>query len=305
MKDQIKLATSALVTSLIFIAELLGGIFFNSLSLLSDSFHVIIDISALLMSLLALKFALKEKHGEDFTFGYHRIEVFAAIINAFILGITVYIIIQEAISRFLYPVPIEVIPTIIIAIIGISANLVSMFILRAPHSHHEDVNIKSAFYHVIGDTLASVGVIVGTTIILFTNFYWIDTVIALLIAGILMISIYRILRSSLGILMQKSSIKISEFRDMLYEIEDIEAIHDLHFWFLCSHIGIFTAHVCTTKEKIDDFSKISNQIKEKLDEKFKSLNIHVTIQFEKMGEHCTCDLSHRDSLTCPLDEHEH
>ncbi|MBD3229747.1 MAG: cation diffusion facilitator family transporter [Candidatus Lokiarchaeota archaeon] len=304
MKDQAKLAASAIITFLIFFIELFGGIFFNSLSLLSDSFHVLIDVTALLVSLIALKIALRDSCGKKYTYGYHRLEVFAAIINAAILSIAIFTIVQEAINRFFFQEPIDVIPTLIASIIGITANILAILILRNPHSHHEDVNVKSAFYHVIGDTLASVGVIIGTLIIFFTNFYWIDPIIALLIAGILTFSVFRILRSSLRILMQGSPIDIRKIENLFLEIEEIVGIHDLHFWKLCSNISILTAHVCTTKTTLEEFSLILDRIKMKLKKKYEHENIYPTIQFEKPGGECNCKLEHKEDFTCtPRDKH--
>lgn len=302
MNDQAKLAISATITFSIFFIELFGGIFFNSLSLLSDSFHVLVDVTALLISLIALKIALRDSCGKQYTYGYHRLEIFVALINAIILSIAVYTIVQEAINRFLFQEPIDIIPTLIASVIGMTANIFSIFILRTPHSHHEDVNIKSAFYHVIGDTLASVGVIIGTLIIFFTKFYWIDPIIALIIAGILSLSIFRILRSSLRILMQVSKLDIEKIKQIFLEIEEIIGVHDLHFWNLCSNISILTAHICTYKTNIDEFSLILDKIKKKLKEKYQHENIYPTIQFEKPGAECYCKLEHKEDLTCILRE---
>ncbi|MHA1271648.1 MAG: cation diffusion facilitator family transporter [Candidatus Helarchaeota archaeon] len=304
MRDQTKLAISSMVTASIFLLELISGLLFNSLSLISDSFHVLIDITALLISLIAIKMATKEGCGDNYTYGYHRLEILAAIINAEILGVAVYIIFKEAINRFILQESIEAIPTLIAATIGISANIISIFILRTPHSHHEDINIKSAFYHVIGDTLASVGVIVGTTIIFYTNFYWIDPIIALIIAGILIISIIRIFIKSLRILMQASEIDISRLKKIFLDNDTIVGVHDLHFWHLCSNISILTAHICTNKENINDFSAIIADLKKKIDQEFPNQNIYLTLQFEKPENHCSCTLTHKSNdNVCKLHDH--
>lgn len=302
MKLSERLLLAALITSSIFLAELIGGILFGSLSLIADSFHVILDVAALLFSFGALRLALRDSNNE-YTYGYHRLEIFAALINGILLSLAIIYIIFEAITRLMNPIAIDSLNTLIIAIIGIGANIISIRLLR--HQHEHDINVKSAYLHVLGDTLASIAVITGTLFIFFWKLYWIDPLIAFIIVGILIQGTYRVLKSSIFTLMQKSPTNTQEVKDWLSKHPKVKDVHDLHIWQLCSNIIVLTTHMVVESCELSEACELREKLQAGLDEKFHIQ--HSTIQFELDCSKCACDLCHkehhhREDLICPIDE---
>jgi len=200
--------------------------------------------------------------------------------------------------------PVVVIPinTLIIAGIGIIANIISLRLLG--HQHEHDINVKSAYLHILGDTLASVAVIVGTLFILFWNVYWVDPLVALIIVGILTQGTYRILKESVSTLMQKSPIDTIKVKQWLSEQPKTKDIHDLHIWRLCSNIIVLTCHMVIESCELSEVCELRETIQADLMEKFEIQ--HSTIQFELECTQCACDLCHkehhhREDFTCPID----
>lgn len=301
MKITQRLLLAAIFTSTIFLAELIGGILFGSLSLVADSFHVILDVAALLFSFAALRLALRESNNE-YTFGYHRLEVFAALTNGILLTLTIVFIISEAADRLMNPVTMIPLNILIIAIIGLGANLFSIKLLG--HQHEHDINVKSAYLHVLGDTLASIAVIVGTLVIIGWKVYWLDPIIAFVIVGILIQGTYRVLKEAVSTLMQKSPIDTKEVRKWLIDQPKIEDVHDLHIWRLCSNIIVLTCHTVVESCELAEICELREKIQADLIQKFEIQ--HSTIQFELECEQCDCDLCHkehhhREDFTCPID----
>ena len=194
-----RLKIAIVLTAVTLAAEIAGGIWSNSLALLSDAAHVFLDLFALILSLAAVRLAAvpaSERH----TFGFHRSEVFASFIN----GLTVFLmaigILYEAWGRFAVPQTVKSLPMLIIALIGLAMNLLAA---KALHSHsHDDLNVKSAFLHVVGDAAASVGVIIGGIIMYFTGWYLLDALISVGIGLLILTGAGRVLRDSVHILME-------------------------------------------------------------------------------------------------------
>ncbi|NHI95034.1 MAG: cation transporter [Candidatus Lokiarchaeota archaeon] len=284
MQKKNKLLFASTVTLSIFFMELFGGIFNNSLALISDSFHVVLDVLALFFSFLAIHLAENVEPTEDYSFGFHRLEILVALMNGLLLGgMSIYIVI-ESIDRLFHPEPVGALYVLIIAIIGITANLFSILLLKR---EEKDVNVKSAYFHVLGDTLASVMVIVGSIIIEFTNFYIIDTIVALGIAGILIRGTVSVLRNSLTVLMQKTPtcVNLNVVKQQLVSHKEICSFHDLHVWNLCSDSVILTVHV-VLNDNVNDLKKI-DELNHKINEELEKQGIaHATIQFETFDSKC-------------------
>ncbi|MHA1321752.1 MAG: cation diffusion facilitator family transporter [Candidatus Helarchaeota archaeon] len=296
-----RLFFAALITSSIFLVELIGGILFGSLSLIADSFHVILDVAALLFSFGALRLALRKSNNE-YTFGYHRLEIFAALVNGILLSIAIIYIIFEVIERLTHPILILPLNTLIVAAIGIIANIFSMKLLR--HQHEHDINVKSAYLHVLGDTLASVAVIIGTLFILFWRLYWIDPIVALIIVGILVQGTYRVLKESVSTLMQKSPIDTQQVKAWLLNQPRVLDVHDLHIWRLCSNIIVLTCHLIVESCELSEICALREKIQIALANQFDVQ--HSTIQFELECSQCTCDLCHKEhhhqeDFICPIE----
>jgi cobalt-zinc-cadmium efflux system protein len=266
-----------LLTSLTLVAEVIGGLWTNSLALLSDAAHVFLDLFALILSLAAIRLAAMPA-SETRTFGWHRTEVFASFIN----GVTVFLmavgIFYESWVRFLNPEEVKSLPMFIIAAIGLVANLLSA---GALHQHsHDDLNVRSAFLHVIGDAAASVGVIIGGVIMYFTRWYLLDAVISAGIGCVIFWGSWRVIRESVHILLEgvPRGMSIDEVHDAILGVNGVNDVHHLNIWTICSHILAFSAHVDVKPEFKGEQAGVLRSIEELLFDRFHIS--HTTLQVE-------------------------
>ena len=300
---QKKFILSILLTSVILVVEVIGGLISGSLALLSDAAHVFMDIFALVLSFLAMRLAARPPDDRH-SYGWNRAEVVAALINGATLVIIAIGIWVEAYKRFLDPLEIRSSEMLVIAIIGLVVNLVVVYILgghtpgEKPHEHdyadeleHEhsqerpaprrNLNVHGAFLHVLGDAISSVGVIIAALLISFTGANWIDPLISILIGIIIVISAVRLLRSALHILLEgvPEGLSVKEINERLRTLPMVSQVHDLHIWNLSSESVALSAHITLDEDKPADPEIALSQIRELLDRDF---NIqHTTIQFEK------------------------
>ena len=265
------------LTGLTLVAEIIGGIWTNSLALLSDAAHVFLDLFALLLSLGAIKLAALPS-SETRTYGWHRTEVFASFIN----GVTVFLIAigiaYESWGRLLNPEPVKSIPMFIIALIGLIMNLLAA---SALHQHsHDDLNVRSAFLHVIGDAAASVGVMIGGVIMYYKGWYIMDAIISIGIACIVFFGAWRVLRESIHILLEgvPRGLVVAEIADSIRTVEGVKDIHHLNVWSICSHIVFLSAHVDVKDEYKQQQAEIIHAIEHVLDDKYNIF--HTTLQVE-------------------------
>lgn len=230
------------LTAVTLIAELIGGFWTNSLALLSDAAHVFMDLFALVLSLAAIHLA-KFPASDTRTYGWHRAEILVSLINGSTLLLIAFGILNEAWGRLLHPEAVKSKEMFIIATIGLIMNLI---VAGRLHSHsHDDLNVRSAFLHVIGDAIASVGVIIGGIIMLYTGWFVLDAVISIVIVIIIGWGAIRILREAGHILLEgvPAHIDINELVDKMRAVTGINNIHHLHVWSICSHITALSAHI--------------------------------------------------------------
>lgn len=303
-QTQNKFIISIILTGLILLAEIIGGIWSGSLALLSDAAHVFSDIFALALSYFALRLAAKPPD-DNHSFGWQRAEIIAALINGSTLLIISLGIWVEAAKRWQTPLEIKSGAMMVIAIVGLVVNIIVAFILGGHNHDHEhahdqthdheaeqqtknrkgrNLNVYSAYLHVLGDIISSVGVIIAAVLIRLTSAYWIDPLISIIIGAIILVSSYRLIRKSLHILFEgvPEGISLIELKETLSSIKHIETIHDLHVWSLGSSQMAMSAHVVLTKDGFLDQAPILEQIKTLLAEKW-SIH-HSTVQFEEV--HC-------------------
>lgn len=230
------------LTALFFVVELIGGILSNSLALLSDAGHMFTDVLALGMSLLAMWIARKPPT-EQKSYGFHRLEIFAALINGVTLAAISISIFVEAYRRFLDPPEVTAIPVIIVAAVGLLVNLISGYILH--RSKNESINVRGAYLHVLGDALGSVGAILAGIIMVATGWRYADPLFSVLIGIIIVFSSIRLIRDTTHILMQGTPphIQPDEVRESLCDHHSVTGVHDLHIWTLTSGIEAMTVHV--------------------------------------------------------------
>jgi cobalt-zinc-cadmium efflux system protein len=272
-----RLIWAILLTTLTLVAEVIGGIWTNSLALLSDAAHVFLDLFALLLSLAAIRLAAMPV-SETKTFGWHRTEVFASFIN----GATVFLmalgILYEASLRFLNPEEVKSLPMFIIAAVGLVANLLSA---SALHQHsHDDLNVRSAFLHVIGDAAASVGVIIGGVVMYVTGWYLLDALISAGIGCVIFWGSWRVIRESVHILLEgvPRGMSLAEVHAAIREVEGVNEVHHLNIWTICSHILALSSHVDVKPEYRENQSGVLRRIEELLFERFHIS--HTTLQVE-------------------------
>jgi cobalt-zinc-cadmium efflux system protein len=279
-----RLFISILLNGLITLVEIVGGIFSNSLALISDAIHNLSDTLALILAWLANNISGRKPNARR-TFGYKRFEILSAFINASILtAISIYLI-YEAIVRFLHPEPVRSGLMLIIAVIGLGANLVSMLFLH--HDSNKNLNIKAAYVHLLGDTLSSVAVIGGAILIYFTKVVWIDPLLTFIISIVIIIQAYKILRESVDILMQSTpeSLDLDEIKNYLEQLPMIRNIHHVHCWRLQDHDILFEAHIETSEDLLlSDSSKLLKEVEGILKQNFHINHTILQVEFDVCGD---------------------
>ena len=242
--DRKGMTIALVITSLIMLLEFVGGLVTNSLALLSDSGHMLSDTSSLLFSLIAMVMAVKpatdSKH-----FGYQRIEILAAFINGLTLAVIAVLIIIEAYKRFLVPESVQSEIMIGVASIGLLANLLSAWFLLRNSDVKGNINIRSAYLHIIGDALGSVGAIMAGLFMHFYSLYIADPIISAVIALMIFKSALGVIKQSVHILMEGKphSISTPDIESTLLCIEGVKGIHDLRIWTITSGIHSFCCHL--------------------------------------------------------------
>jgi len=273
-----KLLISILLNILITISQVVGGLISGSLSLLSDALHNFSDVLSLIVSYVADRYSKKEASVER-TFGYKRAEIIAAFVNALSLLIVAVYLIYEAVLRFLDPQSIESEIVIWLALLGIVANGFSVLLLHKESK--ENMNMRSAYLHLFTDMSASVAVLIGGLLMKYYGWFWVDSVLTILIALYLLIMGYGLLKSSFKVLMlfTPSDLNLEEIRTKVLTIEGIKNIHHVHSWQLNEQETHLEAHVEFKEDiSISQFDDIMDVIEELLFTEFK-IN-HVTIQPE-------------------------
>jgi len=272
-----------LLNVFITLAEIIGGIMANSLALLSDAIHNLSDTLAILLAYIAQRISRRESN-ERKTFGYKRVEILAAFFNALVLiGISAFLI-YEAIRRFSDPEPIKGLLMFVVASAGLIFNLLAVLILRK-HSD-SSLNIRSAYLHLLGDTLSSVAVIIGGILIYYTDIYWIDPLITILISLYIIKETWGVFKQSADILMQAvpDNVDIHAITKDLGVIGGIENIHHVHVWSLSDHDLHFECHAELARDiPISETSRLRIQMENVLQEKY-GID-HSTVQFEYNSGH--------------------
>ena len=265
------------LTAVTLLAELVGGFWTNSLALLSDAAHVFMDLFALLLSLLAIRLAGRPASDRR-TYGWHRAEIFASLINGATLLLIAFGILHEAWGRLLAPQPVKSAEMFVIASIGLVMNLAAASRL---HGHsHDDLNVRSAFLHVVGDAIASVGVIVGGVVMYFTGWYVVDALISGAIAVIIGWGSLRLLREAGHIMLEgvPPGIDLGQVVEKMRGVPGVHDVHHLHCWAICSHISALSAHIDVDPEFRLRQGAIVGELEQLLEREFHIS--HSTLQVE-------------------------
>ena len=263
------LLISIILNVVITIAQLIGGFISGSLALISDAVHNFSDVISLILSYVANLLATKKKRTKTSTFGYKRAEIIAAFINATTLIIVGLFLGYEAIVRFNSPTEIQSNLVIWLALLGILANGFSVLLLKKDADHN--LNMKSAYLHLLVDMLTSVAVFIGGLLMKYYQIYWIDALLTLLISIYLIYISYAILLKSIRILMlfAPEHIKIDDVANEVLKVKGIKNIHHVHIWQLNDEGSHLEAHIEFTEDiKLSEFDIICEKIEKNLLEKF-------------------------------------
>src|SRR6056297_2524537 len=256
-----RLWISIILNFIITLVEFIGGIVSGSLSLLSDALHNLNDTASLGISLVARKVSKKEANKEK-TFGYKRAEIIGAFINLITLVIIALFLIKEGVERFYNPQPIDGLVMFIVAIIGLLGNVITAVLLY--RSSKENINIRSAYVHIMSDALSSVGVIVAGWLILQYELFIVDTILTLIIAGYILWQSYYMLRQTIDILMESTptEIQLEEVTLAMQEVAGVMDIHHLHVWRLDENNILLESHVVIDESDMLNMEKIKSSLKD-------------------------------------------
>jgi len=262
---------------IIVLAEIIGGLISGSLSLISDALHNLSDFAAIFITYVAYLLSMK-KFTEKRTFGYKRAQVLAGLFNAFALAGIIFFLFYEAVNRMIKPVRIDASLVVIVGSIGFLANFLSVILLKKDSK--ENLNFRSAYLHLLGDTLSSVVVVIGAVFIYFFNWYIIDPILTILIGLYILKESINLVLEIVSILMHNTpkNIDLKRINEELLKIDLIKNIHHVHIWQLDDKNIYFEAHVDVSNMTVKETEEIHDRIEKTLHNMY-SIN-HCTLQFE-------------------------
>jgi cobalt-zinc-cadmium efflux system protein len=290
-----RLSLSLFLTLAFVIVEAGAGIFANSLALLTDAAHNLTDVIALGLTWFAVRVTAQPANAEK-TYGYHRAGILVALLNSTTLVLISLGIFYEAYRRFLNPPEVESSILIGVGLIAMVLNLVTALLVHRGSEH--DLNLRSAFVHLMGDVLSTVGAVIAGVIIYFTNANWLDPLVSVLIGFLILYNAWGILRDAVDILLESTprDVNIKNMIQDITQVEGVLGIHDIHVWSLTQSLRTMSAHILTDDLHISAGSQIQRQISELLQRRY---NIaHATLQLE-------CVDCFPDSLYCDFNGHFH
>ncbi len=275
--NQKRLLIAFSITGLMTIVEVVGGVLSNSIALISDAAHMLTDTLALGLSILALHLARRPAN-ERKTYGYFRAEILSAMANGIILILISAYIFYEVYQRFNDPPEVRGGLMLIVAVIGLLANIIGISILRS--ASHGSLNVRGAYLHMWGDTLSSAGVIIGGIVILVAGWHYADPLVSILIGLLIIKGAAGLIWESGNILLEgvPSNIDIGDVIDTILDVQGVNAVHDLHLWTITSGIHAMSCHIVLDDRMISQGSDIVGEISSLVKRRY---NIeHSTLQLE-------------------------
>ncbi|HTD37947.1 MAG TPA: cation diffusion facilitator family transporter [Candidatus Limnocylindrales bacterium] len=273
----LRLKVALVATAGLAALELIGGVRAGSLALMSDSAHVAMDVVALGIA-LAAAVAAKRPATQQQTYGFARYGILAALANGGLLTAVTVLIAVEAVRRFVHPE----LPSggLMVGIAGIGLVVNVAIGLMLLHGNHADLNLRAALLHIGGDVLGAAAVLVGGTLILLTRAAWIDPLLSLLVAGIIVAGIAGIVREATHVLLESAPghAEIPAVRDRIGRVAGVVGVHDLHVWTIGSDSHALSAHVVLDDRKLSEASAILRSIDAAMRDDFRIA--HITVQFE-------------------------
>jgi len=284
-KNKKRLAIVLALTTTYLVAEVIGGLLTHSLALLADAGHMLTDVAGLVFALLAIRFAERPATPER-TYGYYRIEILAALVNAVVLiGISLYIL-YEAYERFRNPPEVQSGGMLAVALVGLVVNIAGIYLLKP--ASEESLNMKGAYFEVLSDMLTSIGVIAAGIIMLTTGWYYADPIISAGIGVFILPRTWMLLRDAVGVLLEGTphDVNLAALRESIRIVEGVADVHDLHVWSLTSGINAMSVHAVLADHSLHD--EVLAAVQKKVTSEFKIA--HATVQVECKG--CTAFETH-------------
>lgn len=277
-----RLILAMAVTGSAMVVEVVGGLLTGSLALLSDAGHMLTHFFALLVSFIAIKLAALPTRPNR-SFGLYRVEVLAALFNGLTLLFIIAFIFYEAVNRLLNPAPIKVLPMLMVAVVGLVVNLVSAIILLDVGK--TDLNVRSAFLHMLGDTASSGGIVIGSVIIYFTGWYAIDPMLSMLIALVILVWSWNLLRDSVNILLETAPRHI-DIDDVIKSIcvsaPEVTDVHDVHIWEITSQMYSMTAHIVFRDDcHVSECAAVFERLRQPLLEQFQISHVNFSPEYDR------------------------
>ncbi len=275
-----RLALSSLIFGLNFLVQGSGGLWTGSLGLVSDSLENLNDAVVNLLALGSIRVANRREPCDRWTYGWHRIEIFNTLLGVLLLVILAGAVLLEAWDRVRHPHAIRLGWAIGFSLVGLLLNLAATFVLvpASGSSQERDLNLRSAYLHAFGDSLANVAVVLGMVVIRFTGWKWVDPLLAAGIAAVILRGAFLLLRDAVGILMHRAAFDQEEAKAELLQLPGVTGVEDLRSWRVCSHLTVCTAHIIVEAERLEDTEAHQERIEHLLAERFGVR--HVTLHFE-------------------------
>ncbi len=275
-----RLALSSLVFGVNFCVQGLGGLWTGSLGLVSDSLENLNDAVVNLLALGSIRVANRREPCDRWSYGWHRIEIFNTLLGVLLLLVLAGAVLVEAWSRLRHPQPIRLGWAIGFSALGLLLNLAATYVLvpAAGTGQERDLNLRSAYLHALGDSLANVAVMAGMVLIHFTGWRWVDPLLAAGIAGLILRGAFLLLRDALGILMHRAAFDQEEAKAELLRLPGILGVEDLRSWRVCSHLSVCTAHIIVEAERLADTEAHHQRIEQLLATRYGVR--HLTLHFE-------------------------
>jgi cobalt-zinc-cadmium efflux system protein len=262
--------------------EVIAAVVANSLALLADAGHMLVDIGAIAGSLIAIRLAARPETGSH-TFGMKRAEILAAAANGLALLVVAAVVGFEAIVRLIHPAPVRGGVLIVVAAVGVGINLTATLVMS--RANRRSLNIEGAFRHILTDLYGFTGTLVAGIVIVVSGFNRADAVASLLVVGLMLKASVQLLRPALRILLEATpeDIDLEEVRRHLLELPEVQSVHDLHAWTLTSSLPILTAHIVVTDDCLNtgEAGRVLDHLQECLAGHFDVA--HSTLQFEAAG----------------------
>jgi cobalt-zinc-cadmium efflux system protein len=272
-----RLALSLGITLVFVVVEIVAGIFANSLALLTDAAHNFTDVLALALSWWALRLT-SQPANQDKTYGYHRAGILVALANSTTLVVIALGIFYEAYHRFINPPEVQADVLIGVGVIAVLINVVTALLVRRGAEH--DLNIRSAFLHLMGDVLSTIGAVIAGIIIRYTDWNWLDPLVSVLIGFLILWSAWSIIREALDILMESTpaDIDMDAMIGDITSIDGVHGVHDLHVWSITRSMRTLSAHLVTADIPISEGAFIQTRVNELLYHQYGVS--HATLQLE-------------------------